>query len=248
MNTTDQQLDNAESHEDVALDSERVNNDIEQQRSPVLTAKVNQWNFFLRIPGSFWLRAIVVLVHGCFVALSVMTHFFDDWSNDSEGTVWVAGTDESVFQHLKMMLWPWLLLLFPMDFLARVYLLPKGGPREGRTWYCRCIAASSWLSLCLASTIAMLSAMLFITVVYAILYYAGSKSLVVDIILFLAAIIGGAILRIFWLKREAALAWTAFAYLLGGTIWFFTYFSYSDDLYVGYLFNPDPYNNTSEEE
>jgi hypothetical protein len=205
MNTIDQQQGNDEIYDEMAFDGVRINNDIEQPQLPVDASGENSRTFFHHIPGICWSRAIVLFVHVSFVAVSVMTPFFDDRSNDSKGTFWIAGTDESVFQHLKMVLWPWLLLLFPMDIVARVYLLPKGGARDARTWYCRSVSASSWLSLCLATIVAMLSAMLLIAVVWAIFYYAGSKSLVVDIFLFLVAIIGGAILRIYLLKQEVGM-------------------------------------------
>jgi hypothetical protein len=229
-----------------APNGELANGDLEQPQLPVEEEQPNSDKPFFVFSEAFWFRVIALFVHCCFVALSVLTHFIDNWSGDAEATFWIAASSESVFQHLKMMLWPWLLLLFPLDLLARRYVVRSGGVRVPKTWYCRCISKSSWLSLCLATTVAMLSAMLFIAVVYAILYYAGSESLTVDVILFLIAIIGGAFLRLFLMRRETMVMWAAFAYLLGGTIWFFTYFSYknSDDLYTGYWFNPDPYNVT----
>ena len=79
-------------------------------------------------------------------------------------------------------------------------------------------------------------------------FRGGSKSLAADITIYMIGVIAGVVLRIFLMKREALVSWIAFAYLLGGMIWFFTYFSYSDDIYVGYWFDPNPYNHTTSED
>lgn len=48
-----------------------------------------------------------VLIFG----LGTGNHFWYSVSGGGEGTKWFAASDESVFSHLKLVLWPWLLCL-----------------------------------------------------------------------------------------------------------------------------------------
>jgi hypothetical protein len=194
-----------------------------------------------------WMSRIVVIsVHIVFMAIAVIMEatFVYTWSEESDGVVWISATDQSVVQHLKMMLWPWLLVLFPMDLLARRYWFGRTD-----TFYVKQISKSSWLTLCMAELLGIITAMLIIAIFYAIFYYAGNEALAVDVILFLVAVVIGIVWRLFLLQRsEQFVAWWAFGYLLMALIWFFTYFSYSDDIFDGYWFNPDPYNKTDLED
>ena len=91
----------------------------------------------------------------------------------------------------------------------------------------------------------MLMAMMIIAVFFAIFFYAGNEELVVDVILFLVAVVIGIVMRLFLMARsDTFVAWCSFGYLLAGMIWFFTYFSYSENVYQGYWFNPNLHNIT----
>ncbi|KAG7350818.1 hypothetical protein IV203_010178 [Nitzschia inconspicua] len=247
MNTTDgTDQDEVESREEeVATENDALpaRNDIEQARIPVETDENPEKCLDF---GNILKRSIIIFGHMCFIGFAVSANFIYEWSNDSGWTVWFALTNESVIQHLKTISWPWLLILLPMDVLARRVCVRNGLETEQKTWYFRCISKSSWLSLCLATTVAMLSAMLFISILFTISLYSGSKSLAVDITIYMICVIAGIVLRMLFMKREAVMVWAAFIYLQGGVIWFFTYFSYSKDVYEGFWLQPDPYNHTSE--
>lgn len=251
MSTIDEQQregNGASVDQELELDNDRVDDDIEQPQQLPVEPEQSSRKLFSRIPERFLIRVVVIFGHACFVAFSVLANFIYKWSNDSEGAVWLSLTNEGVFEHLKTMLWPWLLTLFPMDLLARVFVFRNEEGSEQRTWYLRCVSQSSWRGLCMATPVSMLSAMLFISIVFTILLYSGSKLLAVDVTVYMIAIVAGAILRISLMKRKDGVTWAAFAYLLGGMIWFFTYFSYSDDAYEGFWLNPDPYNHTLDSE
>jgi hypothetical protein len=206
-----------------------------QQEEQVLTVRQNRIT-----------TIVVTLLHLLFIGLSLLTHFVNDWTDDSNATIWFSPTDGSVIQHLKMMLWPWLVVLLPMDVITKKLLQNK----KGNTLYLNQISkSSSWVGVCMVTPISILSAMLFISIVFAMLYYGGSTSPIPDIALFIVAIVGGALLRIYLMAKPIeTISWIAFGYLMFGLIWFFTYFSYSEDIYVGYWFNPHPHNLTSEDE
>lgn len=56
-------------------------------------------------------RVLFALTSFTVVVLGTGNHFWHELSDDSLGTRWFAASDESVFQHMKMVLWPWLLVL-----------------------------------------------------------------------------------------------------------------------------------------
>ena len=187
-------------------------------------------------------RIIVISVHLAFMAIATLleSSFVFDWSGESNGVAWMSATNQSVVQHLKMMVWPWLLILFPMDAAAR-----RCWNGQTSTFYMRCISKSSWLTLCMAEILSMLTAMMIIAVFFAIFFYAGNEELAVDVVIFLVAVVIGVLLRLRLMRnRDTQLAWLAFCYLLIGMIWFFTYFSYSENVYEGYWFNPNLHNLT----
>jgi hypothetical protein len=231
---------------DDPMEGELNTYDIEQPHAPVPSdekPRRRRW-----CTEAFWIRTIVIFGHCSFFGVAVLANFIYDWSNDSEGAAWLALTNEGVTQHLKTILWPWLLILLPMDLLSQMYCARNGLETEQCTFYLRCIARSSWLTLCLSTMVAMLSGMLFIAIVFSILLYGGSELLAVDVTVYTVGVIAATLLRLFLMKRKTVVMWAAFIYLLGGTIWFFTYFSYSENVYEGYWFDPDPYNRTSEDE
>ena len=47
--------------------------------------------------------------------LGTLNHFWYDLSNENDFVALFAATDESVFQHMKMPVYPWLLFLFLFD-------------------------------------------------------------------------------------------------------------------------------------
>ena len=97
----------------------------------------------------------------------------------------------------------------------------------------------------MAEILSMLTAMMIIAVFFAIFFYAGNEELAVDVVIFLVAVVIGVIMRFNLFGRsDTDLAWLAFCYLSIGMIWFFTYFSYSENVYEGYWFNPNLYNIT----
>ncbi len=51
-------------------------------------------------------------------ALGTGNHFWYEISNSNEAVKWFAASDESVFSHLKLVLWPWLFCLL-ISFLLR---------------------------------------------------------------------------------------------------------------------------------
>lgn len=44
--------------------------------------------------------------------LGVLNHFIYDWGNQSNVLAFFAATDESVFEHMKLALWPWIWTIF----------------------------------------------------------------------------------------------------------------------------------------
>lgn len=56
-------------------------------------------------------RVLFALTSFTIIILSTGNHFWHEVSDDAMGTRWFAASDESVFQHMKMVLWPWLLVL-----------------------------------------------------------------------------------------------------------------------------------------
>ena len=191
-----------------------------------------------------WPRVLVIGIHIVFIMASGLmeTDLTFAWADEAAGVTWLAATNQSVIQHLKMMLWPWWLILWPMDLLARKYWYGRN-----LTLYQRRISQSTWLSLCLAQPVAMLSAMLFIAVVYAIIHHPASESSEpVAIAMFLVAVIFFPTLRLYWMGNEKVAAWWAFGYLMFGILWFYTYFSYEEDICDGFWFDPhDPKGDDS---
>ena len=236
-------------HDDPSDDAEEIQDPEQQEQS--LTENEHESEEILaddtsagvHLPHQAWLsRIVVIIVHFAFMAVAVLLEsaFVYTWSDESDVVAWMSATNQSVVQHLKMMLWPWLLILFPMDVTTRRFWYGRT-----TTFYLKQISKSSWLTLCMAELLGMLTAMMIIAVFFAIFFYAGNEELVVDVILFLVAVVIGIVMRLFLMARsDTFVAWCSFGYLLAGMIWFFTYFSYSENVYQGYWFNPNLHNIT----
>lgn len=56
-------------------------------------------------------RVLFALTSLVVILLGTGNHFWHELSDDSMGTRWFAASNESTFQHMKMVLWPWLLVL-----------------------------------------------------------------------------------------------------------------------------------------
>ena len=177
---------------------------------------------------------LVIVVHVIFIAFSVIQHFIYAWSDDSDATAWLARTDESVIQHMKMILWPWLVVLFPFDALN------KSAIRNGRTWYLRKLKSTSWLTLCQSHLLALSFAMLFIAGVYR-LYTAladVTDNLPADIVIFCVAVSVAPVLRIYLLGRDQAVGWMISGLFLLVILCLFTYLSYEDNLHEAFWLDP----------
>jgi cation transport ATPase len=203
-------------------------------------------------------RLLIIALHVVFVALTVICEnvFLYTWSDKSQGSVWIASTNHSVIQHLKMMFWPWLLILWPMDLLSKYWYSRRYKNNENGTtttttspppayFYISKINNATWLSLCMSQLVAMATTMIFVSVVWSIFYYSGLESNPADVALFMIGLIPGIVLRLYIMTYPVTVSWWMFVYMLLGMIWIFTYFSYSDNAYEGYWFDPDPYNVTS---
>ena len=189
-------------------------------------------------------RAFVAGIHVAFVTFSILLHFIHEWSNDSKFVAWLAATDESVVQHLKMMLWPWLILLVPLDMLSKVCNHASQG---GSTWYLKRIKKASLLNICQANLAALTCSMLFAAGIFR-LYTAiadTTHNLIADIVIFVVAVSAGPILRIWLLGRERVAGWLVLFVFAYGLIWFFVYFSYEENAHEGFWL--DPHGDSKDE-
>ena len=129
--------------------------------------KLSRWKWEL-ISGS------VVL------ALGSLNHFIYEWSGNSEGVKWFAASNESVFEHMKLAVWPFFLMTFLMHFLVR---------EEEDVWFGR--------------TMGFLLLLLFIPLVF-YLYTSGhdrESILAVDILTFVFAVTLGHLLSFVFSKQ-----------------------------------------------
>ena len=199
----------------------------------------NAWTKSLRVQ-----RLLVTLVHVIFVTFSVVSHFIYEWSGDSDFAAWLSPIDESVVQHLKMMFWPWLVLLVPLDVLTKIYF--SEGSEESY-WYIRQVKTTTWLNLCQANLVSLTIAMLFVAGVFR-LYTAWadvSHNLPADIITFMVAVCVAPVMRIWLDGHENLTGWLLWILFLYGQLWFYVYFSYADNVHYGFWF--DPHEDSEDE-
>jgi len=129
--------------------------------------KLARWKWEL-ISGS------VVIVWGS------LNHFIYEWSGKSDGVKWFAASNESVFEHMKLPVWPFLVMTLLMVFLVRE-------PED------------VWLS----RSLGLIFLLLFIPFIF-YLYTGGhdrESILAVDITLFVVAIALGHVLSYFFAKQ-----------------------------------------------
>lgn len=164
---------------------------------------------------------------------STLNHFIYEWSDSSPGVAWEAATDESVMQHLKMMLWPWLFTLLPFDLCWRAFSPRNSMGIYGRAWPSMAtIVASNAACLCVG--------MLVMSVLFAIAWYASGQQemLALNIIIFMICVVGAQVLRLWLFRFPDATTILLASLMLYGLVWLFTYISYRDDLREGFWFDP----------
>jgi hypothetical protein len=71
----------------------------------VTSGKLARWEFAL-ISG-----AIVLLLGSLF-------HFIYDWSNESPGVAWLGAINESIWEHMKLLYWPFIIMTIILFFLV----------------------------------------------------------------------------------------------------------------------------------
>jgi hypothetical protein len=59
------------------------------------------------IPLKVWIFSAVFIS-----LLGSLFHFTYEWSNRSNATAWFSAVDESLWEHCKLLLWPWLIVTF----------------------------------------------------------------------------------------------------------------------------------------
>lgn len=173
-----------------------------------------------------------ILLFVVVIAWSVLNHFIYEWSNQAKSVAWFAAVDESVVQHLKMIFFPWLLVIV-FDFVTR---------------------ASQRNRVLGANLVSMMSSMWFITIVFAIAYYASGRNkdtsgeeppwlLGFNIGTFLVGLIGGLLFRFVLYKNPTVTTNLLGGLTLLGMTWFFVYFSYSEDPKEGFWLDPHDHHH-----
>ena len=79
--------------------------------------KITADNMFFLIAG------VVIMV------LGILNHFIYEWAHEVMAVKFFAATDESVFSHLKLVVWPWL-LVFIIWILIQEYYYNKRKKRK----------------------------------------------------------------------------------------------------------------------
>lgn len=183
-------------------------------------------------------RMWVTVVHAVFVGASVVMHFLYEWSDESIAMDWLANIDESVVQHLKMVFWPWLVFLCPLDIIVKTC---KRQAEDGdQIWYIRKTQTTSWLTLWQSHLVSFILATLFIAGVFRVYTAAAdvSHNLPADIITYMVAVILGPILRIWLFGRDQVVGWTLSVIVFCSLAFFFMYLSYEDNLHQDFWLDP----------
>lgn len=176
--------------------------------------------------------AMVAVLMVVVLVWATLNHFIFAWTGNSPSAAWMAATDESVFQHLKMMLWPWLFVTLTFDLCWRAFGRGRMGMRGVRSW-------PSLQTVFLANVVALAIGMLFMSVVFAVIWYASGQQelLVPNIVLFTVSLVGAQLLRLVLFRYEKQTALIAGVLLMYGIVWLFTYTSYRDNLREGFWFD-----------
>lgn len=166
--------------------------------------------------------------------ISILNHFIYAWSNNSKGIAWFASNSESVLQHLKQVLWPWLLVILPLDLVwagkdVRHSVLDKEEKSQ------------DMVTALTANVASLLSFFVFIYIFFAIFYYANDKkdNLAFSITLFVLAFVLAIMLRYILARRDRVATLVLSSIVLLSTAYFFVQFSYNaDEIGTSYLFDP----------
>ena len=184
------------------------------------------------------------------ITLSVLNHFFYELSGESFGVAWFAAVDESVIQHLKMLLFPWVVLIVPLDvcWAALSKNLARHGilfPREKKKIIKR-PTIEVVLSANLASIILSLWA---ISIIFAIFYYAMGENVIVSIVIFIVCSVLGLVpARLSLINNPRISRWLIITSVFVSILAFFVYTSYvrGEDLLTGYWLDPHKTVPTTE--
>jgi hypothetical protein len=192
-------------------------------------------------------RHIYQLVQAALIVLALtivfLNNFIYAWSGNSEGTAWFAAKDESVFQHVKNYLWPWICILLSADI---VWALSSSRlPDQGLLGAKRHAKQSkndhpatrvspvgpSVLYAVTANFTALISTMCTVTMIFAIIHSAMTTNenlpwRIVSIIL--AGALGMGPVRLFLLDYPQVAQWLLLGFSGLAVVTFFTYPSVKD--------------------
>lgn len=160
------------------------------------------------------------------VALGSLFHFVYEWSGNNNGTAWFAATNESVWEHLKLIFWPAFLFTITMSLYQRFN--GKGQLEDQDVWFSRAIG---------------LAASFFFV---AGLFYAYTRgqaensNVGVDIMLFVLGVILLSVVAWFMRCKPGVNRWTQFFGIGMWMVWLglFVIFSYEPPT-TSFLWNPN---------
>ena len=188
-------------------------------------------------PSHWQQGALVLTVHVLFVALTVVTHCIYEWSDQAAAAAWAVRTNESLVEHLKMFVWPWLVLLLPLD-LGFKFLAPPA-VEYTTTWYLQQIQTTAVLTICQAHAVALSCTMLWAAGVFRLYTWLADdalpNNLPADLIVFLVAVSLGPVWRLWLLGRERTVGWLLLLLFAGIMIGFFTYVTYEAKVDEGFF-------------
>lgn len=149
-----------------------------------------------RVKLSCWWWAFIGSV--IVVTVGSLLHFAYEWSNKSPAIAWLAATNESVWEHQKLLVWPYLMTTLLMYF---------AGTREYEEC-CRLVIQRDKRDLWLSRGLGMLVGLLFIPLVFYIYTQGGKEGksiLAVDLLTFVvAAVLGNFIVCAFKFRPTIA--------------------------------------------
>lgn len=101
--------------------------------------------------------------------LGSLFHFTYEWSGNNSGVAWFSAVNESVSEHMKLLVWPSVFFELAM-FLTQRYTLQMNGQ-----------------NILLARSIGLLVALIFLPSIFYLYTLSGAELLWVDIIIFLVS-------------------------------------------------------------